>query len=49
MEKMEWYEDDRPRDYTPYTSMTKEELDAEIAKVEAEEKEKKRKPEAISA
>lgn len=32
----EYFEDDRPRDYSRYLKMTQEELDAEITKLEEE-------------
>ena len=37
----EWYEDDSPRDLSKYMSMSKEELDAEIKKMEAEARSEK--------
>lgn len=40
MEK-EYYENDKPRDYTKYINMPKAERDAEIARLEAEAKAKK--------
>ena len=38
MGKTEWYEDDTPPDLTKYMNMSKEELDAEIARLEQEHK-----------
>lgn len=40
MEK-EYYENDKPRDYTKYVNMPKAERDAEIARLEAEAKTEK--------
>lgn len=37
----EYFKDDRPRDYSRYLKMTQEELDAEIAKLEEEERQKR--------
>lgn len=42
MEK-EYYENDKPRDYTKYVNMPKAERDAEIARLEAEAKAEKEK------
>lgn len=37
----EYYENDKPRDYTKYVNMPKSEREAEIARLEAEAKAKK--------
>lgn len=39
--KEKYFADDRPIDYSRYLKMTQEELDAEIAKLEEEERQKR--------
>ena len=47
----EWFEDDTPIDLSEYENMTREEIDAEISKLEAEaiiERDRIRREEALA-